>query len=238
VAQTAFDKLKADLAAAQATINRLQSNQPLGTLAGAREAYAHLVMKTYGEDETSLRDETKAYKEAFRAVLDAGPVIPGALFTPHNDTKSRGFCGPTAIAAVTGEPISVVRDAVRHASGRIKTADGKAHPVMGLYNKDLLAAMELLGWHVTEEWSKPAGESRYTLAAFAQEYGNDGPFIVNVTDHYTAISHGLLCDPFTKVPVDLFGGILDTGWFGGRKHKGATGVKKWWRFEKKGVAGG
>jgi hypothetical protein len=42
VAQTAFDKLKADLAAAQATINRLQSNQPLGTLAGAREAYAHL----------------------------------------------------------------------------------------------------------------------------------------------------------------------------------------------------
>jgi hypothetical protein len=92
--------------------------------------------------------------------------------------------------------------------------------------------MDQLGWTAVDE-RKPVGKTRYTLAAFAQEHGNDGPFILEVTGHYVAISHGQLCDPFTRVPVDLFGGILDTGWYGDRKHKGATGVKKWWRFARR-----
>jgi hypothetical protein len=133
------------------------------------------------------------------------------------------------MSAVTGEPISVIRDAIRQASGKITRANGSAWPITGLSNRDLIPAMQLLGWNVAEQWC--ANGKRYTLDAFAKDHGNDGPFIVNVTGHYVAISQSEFCDPFTVLPKDLFGGVLDRTWFGGRKRKGATWVHKWWRFE-------
>jgi hypothetical protein len=154
------------------------------------------------------------------------------LHTPNYDIRTRAYCGPTAISAVTGEPISVIRDAIRQASGKIARANGSAWPITGVNNENLLAAMQLLGWQIVEQWSEPAAGGPYTLDSFARDRGNDGPFIVNVTGHYVAISQGEFCDPFTVLPKDLFGGVLDRKWFGGRKRKGSTWVRKWWRFQK------
>jgi hypothetical protein len=136
------------------------------------------------------------------------------------------------MAAVTGEPVSVIRGAIRQAAGKISTANGSAWPVMGVSNENLIKAMKLLGWHITAEWNDTAIEGHYTLDQFAKDHGNDGPFIVNVTGHYVAISHGEICDPFTCLPKDLFGGVLERGWYGGRKRKGSTWVRRWWKFEK------
>src|SRR5690349_5614946 len=35
------------------------------------------------------------------------------LHTPNYDVRTRAFCGPTAISAVTGEPISRIREIAR-----------------------------------------------------------------------------------------------------------------------------
>jgi hypothetical protein len=167
------------------------------------------------------------------------PTPASPLVTP-NCKGYRGrrgaYCGPTAMAAVTGEPITSIHDAVRQASGKILRADGSAFPVTGVRNADLVRAMQLLGWLVAEQWQEQKGEKPYTLDEFAKDCGNGGPFIVNVTGHYVAISQGEFCDPFTAVPKDLFGGVLDRTWFGGRKRKGSTWVRKWWRFERRAAA--
>jgi hypothetical protein len=135
------------------------------------------------------------------------------------------------MAAVTGEPISVVRNAIRLASGKVFKTNGSAWPVIGMYNDELIRAMQQLDWYVIEQWSEAADSAPYTLDAFAVEHGDDGPFIVNVTGHYVAISQGEFCDTAAVLPKNLFGGVLDRPWFGRTKRKGATWVRNWWRFE-------
>ena len=152
------------------------------------------------------------------------------LHTPHYDVRGRAFCGPTAMSAVTGLPISEIRDAIRQATGNITTTNGAAWPIMGVSDDHLIKAMVLLGWRVAESWSEPAPTRKYTLDEFARDHGDRGPFIVNVTGHYVAISEGEFCDTFTKLPCNLFAGVLDRKWYGHRKRKGSTWVRRWWRF--------
>jgi hypothetical protein len=164
------------------------------------------------------------------------------LHTPNIRAARREFCGPTAIAAVTGIHISDIRDAIHQARGDIRATSGAHMPIAGMNNKDLLATMAVLGWHVSESWSAPKvvweavevnavvnrmrrkNFKSYTLAEFAKEYGAGGPFIVNVTGHYVAISEGEFCDTYSEVPVDLDRAM---------KRKGRAGkwIKNWWCFE-------
>jgi Protein of unknown function (DUF3102) len=152
---------------------------------------------------------------------------PIGLRTPVYDVRSRPYCGPTAMSAVTGRPVSEIGDAIRQASGKITKANGADWPIMGVDNDSLIKAMAFLGWNVVEMGAEP---TKYTLDEFAHDHGRRGPFIVNVTGHYVAISDGEFCDTFTKLPCDLFGGVLDRKWYGNRKRKGSTWVRRWWRF--------
>jgi hypothetical protein len=183
------------------------------------------------DDEDIARDDYLDYlieqalrDERLRQIDDLkrqGVLISTTLYTPHNDTGTTAYCGPTAMAAITGEPISVTKDAIRRARGKIAKAN-----VTGMNYEELPAAMELLGWYVVEQWS--SNGVRYTLDAFAKDHGRDGPFIVNIPTHFAAISEGEFCDTFTKQPCDLFGGVLDQQcWV---KRLGSTWVKNWWRF--------
>jgi hypothetical protein len=151
------------------------------------------------------------------------------LHTPYYDVRTRAFCGPTAISAVTGLPISQIRDAIRSAGGKKLTADGRAHPIMGVSNADLLAAMEALGWRVVDkmqgvDYRLPAKERMkpYRLREFF-DYAqmHEGPFIVNVTGHYIAVSEGEVCDTYTKLPIPL------VRWKRGLNRH----VKHWWKFD-------
>jgi len=163
---------------------------------------------------------------------DEQHVMTEALHTPRYRGSRREFCGPTAMAAVTGADIDDIRDALRQASGKIMTAAGAAHPVMGVGNDALVGAMALLGWSVTEEWkaeprnnNKP-GYKASRLGDFLDERGNDGPFIVNVTGHYYAVSHGEICDTYTKLPTEI-----------SKFRRRAKWVERWWKFSRaKGAA--
>jgi hypothetical protein len=139
------------------------------------------------------------------------------LHTPNYDVRTRAWCGPTAMAAVTGERIPVIRDAIRHVRGRVETADGRAYPVMGVSNDALVDAMQLLGWEVV---ASEARRDIFRLGDFLDEYGAGGPFIVCVTGHYYAVSHGEICDTAICFPKEI------TRFKRGR----AQWVQGWWKF--------
>jgi hypothetical protein len=66
------------------------------------------------------------------------------------------------------------------------------------------------------------------FADFLREHGARGPFIVNVTGHYIAVSHGELCDAVAApVPLEIER-YLTTG---KRRSYRNSWVWKWWRFE-------
>lgn len=161
------------------------------------------------------------------------------LHTPNYDVRTEPFCGPTAMSAVTGERISVIRDAIRHVSGQWETADGHAYPVISVRADDLVNAMQLLNWEVIASkienyrpdihwfWHDQVKEETennrrgiFRLGDFLDEYGDDGPFIVWVTGHYYAVSHGEICDTALRFPtkITLF------------KRGRAQWVWAWWMF--------
>lgn len=149
------------------------------------------------------------------------------LHTPIYDVRTQAFCGPTAIAAITGEPVSVIRDVIRIRLGT-KT-DGTARPVMGLSNENLLAAMAALGWFVRDTSGDTDNASNrrdiFRLDDFLdmmqmREHEEGTAYIVNVTGHYYAVDGDEICDTHTQIPIELH-----------RFKRGRNRwVKRWWLF--------
>lgn len=125
-------------------------------------------------------------------------IVPGRLHDVVNDTKSRAFCGPTAVAAITGEPVSRVRDAfrlVRYGAGWTEY-DG-APAVTGTRDYEVQGVLRLFGY--VGSWRRIAGQP--TLAAWLE--GRTGverthPCVVHVTGHYVATAGWVFCDTFSK----------------------------------------
>lgn len=82
--------------------------------------------------------------------------------------------------------------------GWVRDINGRKLPIRGMYNSELLEIMRRLGFK-----SKPHQEWGMTLREFCENWGHMGPFIVNVTGHYVAVSHGMACDNTSKVPVPI-----------------------------------
>lgn len=176
------------------------------------------------------------------------------LYTPNQNSGSSRYCGPTAIMAVTGCLGSDVRDAVRQVRGDIRDAKGAHMPVMGMSNADLIATMAILGWSIKEQWESPDGALKlvddqkgdwigpngvrrsykrpkgfkpYLFSDLLRERGNGGPFIVNVTGHYMAVSHGEVCDAYENFLPREIDRYLTRG---KPKYRNAW-VWKWWLFK-------
>lgn len=175
------------------------------------------------------------------------------LHTPNQNSGSSRYCGPTAIMSITGCAGSDVRDAVRQARGDIRDVNGAHMPVTGMSNSDLIATMAILGWSVSEQWKtidgklklvddpdgdwigpggvhrsykRPKGFKPYVFSDFLREHGGGGPFVVNVTGHYMAVSHGEVCDSYENFLPREIDRYLTRG---KPKYRNAW-VWKWWRF--------
>ena len=97
-------------------------------------------------------------------------------------------------------------------------------PVSGMTNSDLMATMELLGWSIVEDCRPP--NRRYPFLDFLREHGNGGPYIVNVTGHYIAVSHGELCDADANpLPQDI--AVYLRRNVGGYRN---SWVRRYWQF--------
>jgi hypothetical protein len=128
------------------------------------------------------------------------------LHPPIYDTKAKAYCGPTAISAVGNVPISKIHKMIRRVrsdyergyrgrvlnGGMVKDIRGYKKRIVGVSNSELLQVMKRLGFK-----SKPHAGGM-TLRQFCEDRGHMGPFIVNVTGHYIAVSHGMVCDTCTK----------------------------------------
>lgn len=111
-----------------------------------------------------------------------------------NDTKSRPFCGPMAVAAITGEPISRVRDAfrlVRYGEGWIHNQ--RAPAIMGTLAHEVARVLRLFGyvgsWRVVDD--------QPTVAAWLEARSGverTHPLVVQVTGHWIALSGWEFCD--------------------------------------------
>lgn len=170
------------------------------------------------------------------------------LFTPRFDEPSGRYCGPTAICAVTGLPLSQAKDAIRQASGKITDAAGRSHRVSAVSNEHLLGAMSLLGWTTCEtkefprggmvirkegvggSFKRPDGWKPYLFCDFLREHGDDGPFIVNVTGHYIAVGWGEIVDPFNELGTEI-DKYLTRKWKRGKRGRYQHAhVQRWWKF--------
>ncbi|MFI3905385.1 hypothetical protein [Ochrobactrum sp. S1502_03] len=138
-------------------------------------------------------------REEVVATLTAQDDLAGfPLKDVHNDTRTRGFCGPTAVAAITGHPISLVKDAfryARHGSGWLNF--DRAPAIMGTQNYEVETVMSVFGF--AGQWQKIGGDP--TLAAYLDNrfgFLRTHPTIICVTNHYVAVSGWEFCDTKSK----------------------------------------
>ncbi len=133
------------------------------------------------------------------------PINCRTLHCLENDTKAIAFCGPTAIAAITGQPFSVVRNACRMArhGANWPARLQRAPNVRGVSNKVLEEALRILGY--VGRWENVDGNP--TLAAWLDNRTAElrrNPCVVNVTGHYVTVAGYEFVDTFTKgVVVDI-----------------------------------
>jgi hypothetical protein len=97
-------------------------------------------------------------------------------------------------------------------------------PVSGMSNAELLEVMRRLAYPIKDqgEHESIVGSGAMkgtTLREFCEDRAHMGPFIVNVTGHYVAVSRGMICDTFTKEPKP---------W--SEYPKLRTRVQRWWKF--------
>jgi hypothetical protein len=158
------------------------------------------------------------------------------LHTPITRGSKRDYCGPTAMAAVTGLPLKNIREAIIEQRDYRRVANGQRYlSITGLSPQDLLGAMDLLGWRLVERDDILQNRDLrprllrlpklMTLAEFCEQRGNGGPYIVSAGHHWQAISAGEFCDTFTMTPISIEIAM--------RPGKGRAGkwVKGWYRFD-------
>ncbi len=122
-----------------------------------------------------------------------------------NDTKCRLHSGTVAMASITGEPMSRVRDAVRlnrHGAGWVDHRHAPA--ITKTHDDEIESTLRLLGY--AGEWHDIKG--RPTLAAYLKArtgIQQSHPCVVFMNNHRVAISGGLFCDVTNNgLMVDIY----------------------------------
>lgn len=115
-----------------------------------------------------------------------------------NDTSARAYCGPTAVASITGTPISLVRDCyrlVRYGARWVNLP--RAPRIAGTYWYETEKVLRMLGFIGT--WHSVRGSP--TLAAFLEQRSGtvrSHPCAIFVTRHVVAVSGWQFCDTFSN----------------------------------------
>src|SRR5271170_4688566 len=141
-----------------------------------------------------------------------------------NDIQTMLWCGPAAISAVTGEPVSKIVATMKQLSGK--------RCIKGVSTGLLQRTLTMLGWEAVTLWRFDAErvngtterisasitvtggfttkfvpwKKRPTLARYCRQHREDfqeHACIVETTGHYVAVYGRRFCDNFTKEPVFL-----------------------------------
>ena len=124
------------------------------------------------------------------------------LHPVKHDLKSTLWCGPAALSAISGRPTSEIH-------GILKQVRNSDRPIKGIYNRELKAAAERLGYRLEPvfQWcaGAPASWKRPTLAKFVRENRQELglPVVVQVTGHYVVVHKQTFMDNFCPEGVRL-----------------------------------
>lgn len=140
------------------------------------------------------------------------------LHIPVIDTKTRPYCGATAIAILTGVPLSRVEKMIRRCrKGGYRDQNGRKIPIKGTYTWEVVKVLKRLGCKVTELKTPES-----TFARFVHDTAHiSKAFLVNVTGHFMTSFQGTFCDN-----SNLDGPRPIEGY-----HKGQRRVQKAWYVE-------
>jgi hypothetical protein len=108
------------------------------------------------------------------------------------------YCGPTAIALLTGVPYSRVEHMIRRKRGGYRDRNGRRKKVKGSYHWEVTKILKRLGCKVEE--IKVTGS---TLGAFVEDQRHAGTMLVRVTGHFMVASGGMVADTTYPTPVAI-----------------------------------
>ena len=89
---------------------------------------------------------------------------PRRLYAIVNDTRTQAWCGPSVVCAITGKPMSVVRETIK----AIRRYYGSAAPLTGTTSHEVSGALHDLGYRMSPLWAY-AREDAPTVARWLRE---------------------------------------------------------------------
>lgn len=126
------------------------------------------------------------------------------IYEPNIDVKrGRGpYCGPTAIALLTGEPISRIEKMIRRKrGGGYRDSTGRKMPIKVTYSWEVIKVLAQLGCRVDLPKKGVKGE---TLNAVVNEcLPATGAYLIEVTGHFMVASGGMIADTTHKTPIPI-----------------------------------
>ena len=123
------------------------------------------------------------------------------LYTPQTN-GARHYCGPFAIATITGESFEAIykrlrSDRSKHGR-RNRDARGRLKPVRGTYTFEVVRVLGRFGFNAT----KLGLHGSKTLRQVCEDFAHlQCPLLINVTGHFMVLKQGMLCDTHTHEPI-------------------------------------
>jgi hypothetical protein len=149
----------------------------------------------------------------------ASPSNPCGLFSAPGAPDRHIYCGPTALAAITGIAPGDVEKVVlayraKHGTPRRNVLRGAV--VRMMWSSEIAPVAELLGWRATELLSWP----RPSFAQWSRLGRGDDAYLVLVTHHFVAVRGQWFADSAQRNPIPLRQA----------KHKRKR-VQRYWKLE-------
>lgn len=110
------------------------------------------------------------------------------LHTPMVEAGRTHYCGPTAIAALTGVPIAIVEKMIRRRrKGGFRNSLGRSMPIKSTYHWELVRVLEALGCKVEQQKI-----FERTFGKFCEDTKHlSSAFLVRVPGHIMAVFQGV-----------------------------------------------
>lgn len=133
------------------------------------------------------------------------PAFYGLRAAPNPQDRI-SFCGPTAIAAITGRSVGEVEDAVlayRVAHTPLKRKPRKRNArVVTMWWTEVEPVLRALGWRVLAE-QQYGFTLPITFARWQRATAGGGPYIILLTGHFVAVSGHWFVDTRNREPIPL-----------------------------------
>jgi hypothetical protein len=120
------------------------------------------------------------------------------IFPFINDTGRTAYCGPAAIALLTGIPLSRAEHMVRRCRrGGYRDSNGRKIPIRGTYISEIRKVLKRLGCKI--ERHKFVG---MTVAKFVEDTRHAGTFLIGSSGHLMTCSNGKFADNWRPEPIE------------------------------------